>query len=151
VEGYEVITSDDARAGHVVGTRGNALVVEHGTLRKVRHLLPRTFVEVDDSAKVVRASITKDVLDDSPRLDGDEVDERAVAEHYGLASGFADPETKGYGELLPDDPGLSAEQEDIRLGRETAEQERLEIQKRLAGGDDDEPPSPGLLGDRTRS
>jgi len=62
VEGYDVITSDDSKAGHVVGTRGDDLVVEHGTLRKTRQLLPRTFVEVDDSAKVVRATITKDVL-----------------------------------------------------------------------------------------
>jgi hypothetical protein len=150
VEGYEVITSDDSRAGHVVGTRGDALVVEHGTLRKARHLLPRVFVEVDESEHVVRASITKDVLDSSPKLDGDEVDERAVAEHYGLAAGFDAPETKGAGDLLPDDPGLSAEQEDLRLGRETEEQKRLAIQKGLVDADD-EPPSPGLLGDRTRS
>ena len=146
MEGYEVITSDGSRAGHVVGKRGDSLIVEHGTLRKSRHLLPRTFVEVDESEQVVRASITKEVLESSPKLDGDEVDERAVAEHYGLASGFEAPETKGYGELLPDDPGLSAEQEELRLGLKTAEQERLEVMR----GKDDEPPSPGLLGDRTR-
>ena len=150
MEGYEVITSDDSHAGHVVGTRGNSLIIEHGTLRKSRHLLPRTFVEVDESEHVVRASITKDILESSPKLHGDEVDEHAVAEHYGLASGFDAPETKGAGELLPDDPGLSAEQEELRLGLKTAGQERLDV---LKGKDSEahEPSSPGLLGDRKQN
>src|SRR5438874_1915808 len=147
MEGYEVLTSDGAKAGHVVGTRADSLIVEHGTLRKSRHLLPRVFVEVDDSAHVVRASITKDILEASPKLDGDAVDEHAVAQHYGLAAGFAGPETKGAGELLPDDPALSAEQEELRLGLKTPEQERLDI---LEGRDTEahEPGSPGLLGER---
>jgi hypothetical protein len=146
MEGYEVVTSDGSKAGHVVGTRGDGLVVEHGTLRKSRHVLPRTFVEVDDDARVVHATVTKDVLETSPKLHGDEVDDHAVAEHYGLAGGFADPETKGDGELLPDDPGLSAEQEELRLGLKTAEQERLDV---LEGRETPEPESPGLLGERT--
>jgi hypothetical protein len=149
MEGYEVITSDGARAGHVVGTRGDSLIVEHGALRKSRHLLPRTFVEVDESERVVRASITKDVLEESPKLDGNDVDERAVAEHYGLAAGFEAPETEGYGDLLPDDPGLSAEQEELRLGRKTAEQERLDVLEGH-GAEANEPSSPGLLGERKR-
>ena len=147
MEGYEVLMSDGAKAGRVVGARGDSLIVEHGTLRKSRHLLPRVFVEVDDSEHVVRASITKDILEESPKLDGDAVDERAVAEHYGLAAGFTDPETKGAGELLPDDPALSAEQEELRLGLKTPEQERLDV---LEGRDTEahEPGSPGLLGER---
>src|SRR5207248_5053464 len=127
MEGYEVVTSDGAKAGHVVGTRGDSLIVEHGTLRKSRHLLPRGLVEMDDSAHVIRASITKDILEASPKLEGDAVDEHAVAQHYGLAAGFADPETKGAGQLLPDDPALSAEQEELRLGLKTPEPERREI------------------------
>jgi hypothetical protein len=150
MQGYEVITSDDSHAGHVVGTHGDDLIVEHGTLRKSRHLLPRTFVEIDETRRVVCASITKDVLDSSPKLDGDEVDERAVAEHYGLAAGFAAPETQGYGEVLPDDPGLSAEQEELRLGLKTPEQERLDLLQDK-GTEDYEPSSPGLLGERRRS
>lgn len=149
MEGYEVITSDDHKAGRVVGTRGDNLIVEHGTLRKSRHLLPRVFVEVDDSAKVVHATITKDILEDSPKLDGDDIDDRAVAAHYGLAAGFDEPETKGYGEVLPDDPGLSAEQEEIHLGLRTAEEQRLDV---LEGRDTEahEPDSPGLLGERKK-
>ena len=147
--GYDVVTSDGSKVGRVVGTRGDNLVVEHGTLRKTRQLLPRKFVEVDESEQVVRASISKNVLEDSPKLDGDEIDERAVAEHYGLAAGYTDPETKGYGELLPDDPALSAEQEELRLGLKTPEQERLDVLERK-GVEDREPPSPGLLGERRR-
>ena len=149
VEGYDVITSDEHKAGHVVGTRGEYLIVEHGTLRKSRHLLPRTFVEVDDANRVIRATITKDILEDSPKLDGDEVDEREVAAHYGLAAGFDDPETKGYGEVLPDDPGLSAEQEELHLGLRTAEQERLDVLEGR-GTEAHEPDSPGLLGEHKK-
>jgi hypothetical protein len=149
VEGYEVITSDDRNAGRVVGTRGQYLVVEHGTLLKSRHLLPRVFVEADDSARVVRATISKDLLEDSPKLHGDEVDESEVAAHYGLAAGFEAPETKGEGELLPDDPGLSAEQEEIHLGLRPAEEQRLDV---LEGRDTEahEPDSPGLLGEHKK-
>ena len=149
MKGYDLITSDGSKAGHVVGTRDDALIVEHGTLRKARHLVPWTFVEVDDANEVVRASITKDIVETSPKLDGAEVDERAVAEHYGLAGGFAQPETEGYGDLLPDDPGVSAEQDARHLGLKTPEQERLEVQQGVEAGDR-EPPSPGLLGEHVR-
>ncbi|HEX6699424.1 MAG TPA: hypothetical protein VF101_01705 [Gaiellaceae bacterium] len=102
---------------------------------------------MNDARRVVCASITKDILETSPKLENGDVDERAVAEHYGLASGFAEPETQGSGELLPDDPGLSAEQEELRLGLKTSEQERLDV---LEGKGADEPSSPGLLGERRR-
>jgi hypothetical protein len=148
VEGYDVITSDGSKAGRVVGTHGDSLVVEQGTLRKTRHLLPKTFTEVDEAENVVRATLTKDVIEDSPKLDGDDVDERAVAEHYGLASGFAAPETEGYGDVRADDPGRSAEQDELRLGIETAEQERVDVQTGGGEARDHDPPSPGLLGDR---
>jgi hypothetical protein len=104
---------------------------------------------VDDTRRVVCATITKDILESSPELENGDVDERAVAEHYGLASGFQAPETEGYGELLPDDPGLSAEQEELRLGLKTPEQERLDVLEDR-GAEDNEPSSPGLLGERRR-
>jgi hypothetical protein len=147
MEGYEVITSDDSSAGHVVGTKGDALIVEHGTLRKSRHLLPKKFVEVDESERVVRATVTKDIVESSPKLDGDTVDERAVAQHYGLAGGYEAPETEGYGDVLPDDPARSAEEDEQRLGLQTAEQERLKVQQPDPSADRG-PESPGLLGDR---
>jgi hypothetical protein len=143
VEGYDVITSDEHKLGHVVGTIGDNVVVEHGTLRKTRHAVPKTFVHADDGEQVVRLTISKELVEESPKLNGD-LDEQAVAEHYGLAEGYADPETLGDGELLPDDPAWSAEEEALRTGIPTAEQERLRARE-----GDVTPESPGLLGERT--
>lgn len=143
MEGYDVITSDEHKLGHVVGTIGDNVVVEHGTLRKTRHAVPKTFVHADDGEQVVRLTISKELVEESPKLNGD-LDEQAVAEHYGLAEGYADPETLGDGELLPDDPAWSAEEEALRTGIPTAEQERLRARE-----GDVTPESPGLLGERT--
>ena len=126
------------------------MIVEHGTLRKSRHLLPKAFVEVHEPERVVRATVTKDIIESSPKLDGDAVDERAVAEHYGLAAGYEAPSTEGYGELLPDDPARSAEEDEQRLGLRTAEQDRLRVQQ-ADPSDDRGPESPGLLGERNPS
>jgi hypothetical protein len=143
VEGYDVITSDEHKLGHVVGTIGDNVVVEHGTLRKTRHAVPKTFVHADDGEQVVRLTVSKELVEESPKLNGD-LDEQAVAEHYGLAEGYAEPETLGDGELLPDDPAWSAEEEALRAGIPTAEQERLRARQ-----GDETPESPGLLGERS--
>jgi hypothetical protein len=149
MEGYDVITSDDCKLGHVAGNIGDNLVVEHGTIRKTKHLVPKAFAHVDESEKLVRLTVSKEIVESSPRVNGDRYDEQAVAEHYGLASAFEDPETEGYGETLPDDPGRTAEEDARRAGIRTAPEERLDVQT----GDDpaaqQQTTSPGLLGDRT--
>jgi hypothetical protein len=148
VEGYEVITSDECKLGHVVGMIGDNVVVEHGTIRKAKHPVPKTFAHVDDGEKLVRLTVSKEIVEAAPKVDGDEVDEQAVAEHYGLASAFEAPETEGYGEVLPDDPGRTAEDDARRAGVPTATEERLDVRS----GDDparQEKASPGLLGSRT--
>ena len=144
MEGYDVITSDEHKLGHVVGTIGDNVVVEHGTLRKTKHAVPKTFAHVDDGEKVVRLTVSKEIVEESPKLNGDEPDERAIAEHYGLAAGYDAPETEGDGELLPDDPAWSAEEQELRTGLPTAEQERLRAKE-----GDVTPESPGLLGERS--
>jgi hypothetical protein len=144
VEGYDVITSDEHKLGHVVGMMGDNVVVEHGTLRKTKHAVPKTFAHVDDGEKVVRLTVSKEIVEESPKLNGDEPDERAIAEHYGLAAGYDAPETEGDGELLPDDPAWSAEEQELRTGLPTAEQERLRAKE-----GDVTPESPGLLGERS--
>lgn len=144
MEGYAVITSDEHKLGHVVGTFGDNVVVEHGTLRKTKHAVPKVFVHPDDGEKVVRLTISKELVEDSPKLNGDEPDEQAIAEHYGLAEAYEDPETLGDGELLPDDPAWSAEEQELRDGVPTAGQERLRARE-----GDVTPESPGLLGERT--
>jgi len=144
VEGYDVITSDEHKLGHVVGMMGDNVVVEHGTLRKTKHAVPKTFAHVDDGEKVVRLTVSKEIVEESPKLNGDEPDERAIAEHYGLAAGYDAPETEGDGELLPDDPAWSAAEQELRTGLPTAEQERLRAKE-----GDVTPESPGLLGERS--
>jgi hypothetical protein len=144
VEGYDVITSDEHKLGHVVGTIGDNVVVEHGTLRKTKHAVPKTFVHADDGEQVVRLTVSKEFVEESPKLNGGEPDERAIAEHYGLAEGYDEPETLGDGELLRDDPAWSAEEQELRTGVPTAEQERLRARE-----GDVTPESPGLLGERT--
>ena len=146
LEGYDVHTSDDCKVGHVVGTRGDYLLVEHGTLFKSKHALPRAFADVHEGERVVRTTVSKDVLSDSPKVNGN-FDEHAIALHYGLAAAEDDPLTRGYGDVLPDDPARSAEQDALRAGVQTAEQERLAVRE---GGDPaaQQTTSPGLLGGR---
>ena len=143
MEGYEVITSDEHKLGHVTGTMGDYLVIEHGMLQKTRHPVPKRFAEANDAEQVVRLTISKELVCEAPKVKNGSLDERAVAEHYGLAAGYDEPETQGYGELLPDDPARTAEDDEQRAGIPTAEQERLRARE-----PDPEPDSPGLLGER---
>jgi hypothetical protein len=129
MEGYEVITSDDKKAGHVVEVKGDNLIIENGLLLKKRHAIPKVLAHADDSENVVRLSVTSELVDASPKLDDGQVDHRAVAEHYGLAAGDPAPETEGYGDVLPDDPAWSAEQEELRTGVEPAAQRRARIRE----------------------
>jgi hypothetical protein len=129
MEGYEVITSDEQQAGRVVEVKGDNLIVEHGLLRKTRHAVPRAFADADESEQVVRLTITSELLEASPKVEDGSVDERAVAQHYGLAAGEPAPETQGYGELTPDDPARSAEQEELRTGVEPAPARRARIRE----------------------
>jgi hypothetical protein len=129
VEGYEVITSDDSKLGPVVAVEGDLLVVEGGKLRKSRHAIPKAFAHGDDGERIVRLSVSKELVEDSPAVKDGEFDHRAVAAHYGLAAGYDDPETKGYGELTPDDPAWSAEQEELRSGVEPAAERRARMLK----------------------
>src|SRR5437899_2327728 len=88
--GYEVITSDEKKVGRVAEIVGDNLVVEHGTLMKSRHALPKAFAHADDSAHVVRVTVPKEILLDSPKIGSRGLDADAVAAHYGLASADTD-------------------------------------------------------------
>ena len=96
MEGYEVVTVDDDKVGKVVGESGNFLIIEQGTLLKSKHALPRELAHVDESEQKVRVTAPKEIIDDSPKVDDDGFDERAAAEHYGLAPSDG-PGTEGYG------------------------------------------------------
>lgn len=129
MEGYEVITSDERELGRVVEVTDDNLIVEHGLLRKSRHAVPRAFAKPDVADQIVRLTVSEDLVTTSPKVDDDSFDERAVAQHYGLAAGETAPETEGYGEVLPDDPAWSAEEEELRSGVEPAAERRAKIRE----------------------
>jgi hypothetical protein len=135
--GYDVVTSDDHKIGSVVDDRGEYLIVEHGTLRKTRHALPKAFAHPVDADRLVRVTVTKDVIADSPKLDDDEIDEQAVARHFGMAGGFRHPDTRGRGEVLPDDPATGSVVEGQHWGLEPPEKTRADMRE---GRHDDSTP-----------
>jgi hypothetical protein len=151
MQGYTVVTSDDAKVGQVVGEVGEYLVVEHGHLMKSRRPLPRAFAHVVDDEQIVRTTVSKSILEDAPKVeaDGSDLDETEVARYYGLASGDPVPATLGDGELTPDDPARSIEADREAAGMPAPEEERVAARHNLEGGEPLGPPSPGLLGDRT--
>jgi hypothetical protein len=137
MEGYDVITSDDQKLGQAARADDGYLIVEHKHLLKQRHYaVPMAFAHVDDAEQVVRLSVSKTLIENGPEVKDGEFDRKALAEHYGLAEGAVDPETLGEGELLPDDPGLSNEQEELRLG---IEPEAERVAKMLKGNEDPGP------------
>ena len=147
MQGYEVVTIDGDKLGHVVGEDGEFLIVEHGLLKK-KHAVPRKLTEVDQAVGVVRTTLSKEIVYDSPKVDGDNLDHETIAEHYGLAEGYADPPTRGLGELEPDDPAWTAEQDAERLGVNPIE-DRIRSEKALSTGEgpfDEASYSPGVTG-----
>jgi hypothetical protein len=129
MNGYDVIGSDDAKVGEVVDIEDDLLIVERGLLRKSRHAVPQALAHADEDEQVVRLSVSKGLVEDSPGVGDDGPDRRAVAEYYGLAEGYEAPETEGYGELRPDDPALSAEVESLSAGVEPTAERRARIRK----------------------
>jgi hypothetical protein len=129
MDGYEVIGSDDGKVGQVVAVEDGLVIVEGGLLRRTRHAIPTAFTHPDEAERVVRLSLAKELVESSPRIEDGNVDRHAVAEHYGLAEGDEAPATKGYGELTPDDPAWSAEQEERRTGVEPASEQRARIRE----------------------
>ncbi len=149
MQGYDVLTFDGDKAGTVVGKQGGIVLVEQGSIFKHVRALPEIFVTVDEAVRAVRTTVSKEVLESAPEVDG-EVDEHAVSEHYGLASGDAHPGTEGYGSLDPDDPSRTSDTQEQRTGVEPAAAERARVQQHHGANEGplDHPESPGLLGDR---
>jgi hypothetical protein len=129
MEGYDVISSDEHKLGRVARVDGDLLIVEHGHLLKKHYAVPVNFEHTDEAERVVRLSVSKQLVEDSPEVENGEIDRRAIAEHYGLAEAEPAPETLGEGELRPDDPAWSEEYEERRLGREPSSERLAEIQK----------------------
>ncbi len=115
MESQEVVTSDDQKLGDVIATRDNTVIVETGTVFKSKHAIPREFLHEHDG--VLRATVTKDVVNDSPKVDPEDFDVAAVRRHYGLDGTF---------EVSPDPEGLeNAETAGARAGVNPAPAERV--------------------------
>jgi hypothetical protein len=85
MEGYQVLTADEKKIGHVVGTSGDFVIVEHGHLQKLRHAVPREATQVDDDRQEVRLTVSKGIVLASPKIHkSGEFDDQAVAAHYDL-------------------------------------------------------------------
>jgi len=123
MDGYEVIGSDDGKLGHVVEIDGDFLIAEEGTLRKKRHAIPKAFAHPDDGEQVVRLTVSKELVEDSPNFKEGELDRKAAAAHYGLDDGYDDDEP------TQDDPASSSEQEAQRSGIESSAERRVKIQQ----------------------
>jgi hypothetical protein len=131
MQGYEVRAHDGERVGTVVDREGEYLIVEHGKLFKHRRGLHESFATADDDERVVHTTVSRELLESAPELDDGAFDAQATALHYGLAAGDEAPETLGYGDVAPDDPAWSAEQQEQRLGLESAAEQRARIRENL--------------------
>ncbi len=153
VKGYDLIGSDDEKIGEIVDRVGDNVIVEHGTLRKHRNAVPKTFTQLDEQAGVVRTTLSKKMIEQSPEVrEGEPLDEREIAAYYGLAGGYESPPTEGYGELNADDPALSADQLTRRLGMTPPEEERARIREGESdvygpAGRQIHPPDPHVTGE----
>jgi hypothetical protein len=87
MEGYDVISvADDKKIGTVVREEGDYVVFEHGTLRKQHHAIPSTTIEVVDSEEEIRTTLSKDLIESSPKVGDDEgIDHEALGRHYGTS------------------------------------------------------------------
>ena len=150
MEGFEVVTSDDCKIGRVVAVENGHLIIEHGLLKKTKHAVPETFAYPDESEQTVRLSVSREIVESSPKLDNGSIDTQAVAEHFGLAEGTPAPDTEGYGEVLPDDPARTADQDLMRAGQEPADQQRAKTREGgLEPERETESATPGYLSDRS--
>lgn len=93
-EGQEILTSDDHKLGRVAGTRDDCVVVETGHVFKTLHAIPASFLHEQDGE--VRATVSKEIVDSSPKLDGDDWSCEAVLLHYGMGGPYeVDPDPNG--------------------------------------------------------
>ena len=126
MEGRTVVTSDDHKLGTVVAEPDGFVVVESGHMFKSRHAIPTDFLHEHEDQ--LRATVSKEIVNDSPQVDPDNFDCEAVLRHYGLADdGVVDP-----------DPTLdNAETEGARHGIDPSPEQRVGT---LGETDDQLPP-----------
>lgn len=122
MEGQTVVGSDDHKLGTVVAERDNCVIIESGHVFKSKHAIPREFLHETNGE--LRATVTKEVVDGSPKIDLERWDCSEVRLAYGLDGPF---------DVDPDPNGLeSAETDAARAGMKPAPAERVDT---LEGND----------------
>jgi hypothetical protein len=114
MNGQDVVSSDDHKLGTVVAEHDGCVVVESGHVFKSRHAIPTDFIHEHDG--VLRATVGKEVVDESPKVDADSFDVNAVRMHYGLIEVHV---------VDPDPDEANAETDGLHEGVEPAPSERL--------------------------
>jgi hypothetical protein len=115
--GQTVVGSDDHKLGTVIDERDDCVIIETGHVFKTKHAIPREFLHEHDGE--LRATVTKEVVDDSPKVDLDHWDCSAIRFAYGLDGPF---------EIDPDPNGVeTAETDFARAGLKPAPAERLDV------------------------
>jgi hypothetical protein len=93
VKGQDVVTNDDHTLGKVIAERDDCVIVETGHVFKTKHAIPRAFLHDHDGE--LRATVTKDVVDASPKVDLQNWSCAEVRLHYGLDGPVAlDPDPR---------------------------------------------------------
>lgn len=87
MEGRQVVTSDAESLGTVLAERDGCVIVELGHIFKAKHAIPHDFLH-EHGDGVLHATVAKDVVSDSPKVDVDDLDAGAVRRHYGLDVDF---------------------------------------------------------------
>jgi hypothetical protein len=124
MEGYEVVSVDDQKVGHVVGTNNGFLIVESGILRKTRRAVPLDAARSDPEEEVVRLTVTKKMVEEGPTVEDDETDWGAVSDYFGRTS----------------------ELEGQTAGVTPTDQSRAEMRESLQSPDTDVGPPKGAVG-----
>ncbi|HZT92155.1 MAG TPA: hypothetical protein VFA05_08960 [Gaiellaceae bacterium] len=114
-EGKEVVTSDDHSLGTVQAQRGEFVLIKTGGLLKHTHAIPLEFLH--EEGGVLRTTLSKELVNESPRVSDDDVDVAAVRRHYGLdVPTVTDPDPDGV---------ENAETVGLREGADPAPAQRL--------------------------
>ena len=94
MEGQDVVTNDDHKLGTVIAERDDCVGVETGHIFKSKQAIPRSFLHEHDG--VLRTTVTKEIVEASPKVDLEHWDCSAVRLHYGLDGPFeVDPPADG--------------------------------------------------------
>lgn len=87
MEGRQVVTNDEERLGPVIAERDGCVIIEMGHVFKAKHAIPSDFLHEREG--VLHATVAKDLVSGSPKVDVEEFDPEAVRRHYGLDVDFA--------------------------------------------------------------